>query len=58
MLDILMYAKGKVVIVLNYAPNHEDVGGSIGIATLFLTSALDGVEWSASRVGRFAPGAH
>jgi hypothetical protein len=37
--------------------------GSGGIASLFLTSALDGGEWSASRPGRFnlgerAPGNH
>jgi hypothetical protein len=27
-----------------------------GIAPLFLTSALDGDEWSASRLGRYMPG--
>jgi hypothetical protein len=30
--------------------------GSGGIAPSFLTSALDGGEWSASRPCRFAPG--
>jgi hypothetical protein len=30
--------------------------GSGGIAPPFLTSALDGWEWSASRTGRFTPG--
>jgi hypothetical protein len=30
--------------------------GSGGIAPAFLTSALDGGEWSASRLGRFTPG--
>jgi hypothetical protein len=30
--------------------------GSEGIAPSFLTSALDGGEWSASRPGRFIPG--
>jgi hypothetical protein len=30
-------------------------GGSGGIATPFLTSALDGGEWSASSPGRFTP---
>jgi hypothetical protein len=29
-----------------YAPHHEDVLGSGGIAPSFLTSALDGAEWS------------
>jgi hypothetical protein len=41
----------------------EDVSGSGGIAPPFLTSAIDGGEWSAPRPGRFtpvevAPGAH
>jgi hypothetical protein len=30
--------------------------GDGGIAPLFLTSALDGSEWSASRLGSFTPG--
>jgi hypothetical protein len=30
--------------------------GSESIAPLFLTSTLDGGEWSASRLGRFTPG--
>jgi hypothetical protein len=30
--------------------------GSGGIAPPFLTSALDGGEWSASRLGHFIPG--
>jgi hypothetical protein len=42
--------------VLNQAPRHEDVSGNPGIAPLFLTSALDGDEWSASDLGRFTPG--
>jgi hypothetical protein len=29
-------------------PRHEDVSGSSGIAPPFLTSALDGGEWSTS----------
>jgi hypothetical protein len=33
-------------------------GGSGGIAPQFLTSTLDGGEWSASRPGRFTPGTH
>jgi hypothetical protein len=32
------------------------VWGSGGIAPPFLTSALDGGEWSASRPGRYIPG--
>jgi hypothetical protein len=31
------------------------MGGSVGIAPPFMTSALDGCEWSASRPGRFTP---
>jgi hypothetical protein len=41
--------KGKVV------PPHEDMLRSGGIAPPLLTSALDAVEWSASRPGRFTP---
>jgi hypothetical protein len=33
-----------------------DVRGSGGITPSFLTSVLDGGEWSASRLGRFTPG--
>jgi hypothetical protein len=43
---------GKVTLCLStrsQAPRHEDVCGSEGIAPSFLTSALDGGEWSASR---------
>jgi hypothetical protein len=35
---------------------HEDIRESGGIAPTFLTSALDGGEWSASRPCRFTPG--
>jgi hypothetical protein len=41
--------KAKLSSVLNYAPYHEDVSGSGGIAPQFLTSTLDVGEWSASR---------
>jgi hypothetical protein len=34
---------------------HEDIRGNGGIASSFLTSALDGGECSASRSGRFTP---
>jgi hypothetical protein len=34
----------------------ETYGGSGGAAAPFLTSALDGGEWSVSRPGRFTPG--
>jgi hypothetical protein len=34
--------------MLNEASRHEDEWGSGGIAAVFLTSALDGGEWSAS----------
>jgi hypothetical protein len=46
----------KFVPVLNLAPRHEDVWRSGGIALLiFLISALDGGEWSASCPDRFTP---
>jgi hypothetical protein len=35
---------------------REDVRGNGGIAAAFLTSALDGGEWSAQRPGRLTPG--
>jgi len=48
-------SKGKVP-VLNQAPRHEGVLGEWRYAsTHSLTSALDGGEWSASRLGRFTP---
>jgi hypothetical protein len=58
--------KGNVVPVLlfNCVSRHEGVLGSGGIAPfILLTSALAGVEWSASRPGRFnrrerAPSTH
>jgi hypothetical protein len=42
--------------LINYAPSHEEVWRSGGIAPPLLTSALDGGEWSDSRPGRFTPG--
>jgi hypothetical protein len=50
--------KGEVVPVLffNWAPRHEDVLDEWRYSsTQFLTSALEGSEWSASRPGRFTP---
>jgi hypothetical protein len=41
--------------LINYALCHEDIWRSGGISPPFLTSALDGGEWSASRPGRFTP---
>jgi hypothetical protein len=60
---IVILGKDIVVPVLNSATRHEDVRGNGGIAPLFLTSAPDGCEWSASRPGFFtaaarAPGTH
>jgi hypothetical protein len=52
-------AKKKVKLslcLISYALCHEDVSGNGGIAPPFLTSVLDGGEWSASRLGRFTPG--
>jgi hypothetical protein len=40
----------------SYAALHEDMKGSGDVATLFLTSALVGGEWSASRPCRYTPG--
>jgi hypothetical protein len=41
---------------INWAPRHEHVWGSGGIAPPVLTSALDRGEWLVSRVGRYIPG--
>jgi hypothetical protein len=43
------------VPVLNQAPRYEDVLGVEVYLHAFLTSALDGGEWSVSRPGRFTP---
>jgi hypothetical protein len=40
----------------NEALRLEGVWGVDGLIHIFLTSALDGGEWSASRLGRFTPG--
>jgi hypothetical protein len=42
--------------LINSALCHEDICGTGGIAPPFLTSALDGGEWSASRTCHFTPG--
>jgi hypothetical protein len=42
--------------LIHQEPCHEDVEGSGGIAPLFLTSALDGGEWTASRPDLFIAG--
>jgi hypothetical protein len=44
--------------LINYASRHEDVLGSGGIAPSFLTSAIDGGDWSASRPSRFPLAKH
>jgi hypothetical protein len=50
----------KKVMLSQYLTNqalcHEDVWGSGCIDPLFLISALDWGEWSASRPGRYTPG--
>jgi hypothetical protein len=51
-----MSGKRKFVPVLNLSLCHEDVRWSGGIALPFLTTALDGGEWSGSRPGRFISG--
>jgi hypothetical protein len=42
--------------LINYALCHEDILGSGGIAPSFLTSSLDGGEWSDSRPMSLYPG--
>jgi hypothetical protein len=51
-----MYRNGNVFPVPNYALRYEDVWWSGGIILPFLTSALEGREWSASRPGHYTPG--
>jgi hypothetical protein len=46
------------VRLINYAPRQEDVLENGDIVPPFLTSALDGGEWSASHLGCFSPGTH
>jgi hypothetical protein len=56
---IYIYKFKKVKLTLcsiNCASRHEDVSGIGGIALSYLTSALDGVEWSDSRPAPLAPG--
>jgi hypothetical protein len=48
-------ANAKFFLCLISQSRNEDVWGSGGIAPPFLTSALDGGEWSASCAGRFSP---
>jgi hypothetical protein len=43
------------VCLIKQTPSHEDVWDSSGIAALFLISALDGGEWSASCPCCFTP---
>jgi hypothetical protein len=46
----------KLSLFLNLASHHEGVLGEWKYnSTLYLTSALAGGEWSASRPGRFIP---
>jgi hypothetical protein len=42
--------------VINKTPRHEDASGSGDTVPPFLTSVLDGGEWSASRSGHFISG--
>jgi hypothetical protein len=41
--------------LINYVPRHTDLRGSGGVLPTLLTSALEGVEWLTSRLGRFSP---
>jgi hypothetical protein len=53
--DEIWFRGGKKInlslCLINGAARHEDVWGSRGIAPPFLTSALNGSEWSVSRPG-------
>jgi hypothetical protein len=49
---ILLKGKDNVVPVLNEAPCHVDYEEMVYLH-IFLTSALDGGKWSASRRGHF-----
>jgi hypothetical protein len=53
----IYYYKGKVpVLFFNWAPRHRGVLGELKYSsTHYLTSALNGCEWSASRPCRFIP---
>jgi hypothetical protein len=48
--------KGRVIPVLNKLSTAMNTWRSGGMASPFLTAALDRAEWSASRLGRFTPG--
>jgi hypothetical protein len=55
----LVIIRNKVkssLCLINCGLRHEDGWGSGGIALRYLTSALDGGEWSASCPGRFTLG--
>jgi hypothetical protein len=62
--DSIEYIKGEkdfkqvkfFLRLINYSSCHEDVWGSGGIAHIFMTTELDGGEWSVSHTGRFIPG--
>jgi hypothetical protein len=41
--------------LVNYAPRHEYVWGSGGMAQPFLTSSVDGGKWLASHLSHFTP---
>jgi hypothetical protein len=52
----LVVGVAKVVPVPDEALHHEGIGGSGCIDHIFLTSALAGSEWSASRPAALPPG--
>jgi hypothetical protein len=47
--------KVKLSLYFTRVPRHDGVLGEWGYSSTPLTSALDGVKWSASRPGRFTP---
>jgi hypothetical protein len=56
--DVVHNLRCNEILHIEFFLCHEDLWGSGGIASPFLTSAVDGGEWSASRPGRFTPGTH
>jgi len=52
----LKYAALKTYPLINYAPRHEDVLWKWKKLHSFLTPAIGGGEWSASRPDRFILG--
>jgi hypothetical protein len=53
----MLLGKVKLALILTYqALRHEGYGRVDVYSRIYMTSALAGGEWSASRPGRFTPG--